>query len=684
MAKEIEIKSFLDTLDQIKDSLVDLQKQQAILEKAKQKFNEKEYNLLERFYKSNIEMELGVDPTARHQKREKLERVAKRAKGQKEKSQRINFDDIPLEMFDDEATIDIPQEEKRKKAQYVRPKRRELSKDPGFGELLKVGSLELLTDIMYGIPFLLNKLTDVLNPKAGGEDAIKDVETKKAQKEQKEQADKTNDLLEQINENTTKEKETLKGGSLADIFKGALKFLGPIGSLLLTPLSAAGAFGVKMLKLAGPFMIFGGVMSLLGKFIEGFNEGGVSGGLVNALVGQFNGKLMDTAFSNAGTYALIGAGIGSMIAPGVGTIAGGLIGASLGVLINYIGRLFSTDEATISDKMYDFFVGGTGRMGVMFNGMKYAAIGALVGTFVAPGIGTIVGGLIGGAVGALINIIGQMFPEITQVNSAIYNFFINIWSAQITWLKDTFFSMFETTKNIFSWIIDTITAPAIYLLKKFGVWEKLKKWWNDSSVIIDKGIEIFKDVLSIMSVPFKWISDKFTSFKNVISSRWNNIWDNEGSASRVIKEDTKPEMNPTKEMTKNVEKQTDNIKNVLGSENLAGSIVKGTKATFGTVFGFIKHMIPKIINVIDSGFKKLMALFRDINEENRQWEFRSKTGSLTGYTKQVEEHSKALTKMSGSKEEMKKSTEAQGNINTVNNNINNTINGSSVAPSLRK
>jgi hypothetical protein len=122
------------------------------------------------------------------------------------------------------------------------------------------------------------------------------------------------------------------------------------GTLLTTGLSTAfGGLGklfgpqlIKVLGKIGPIaMIVAGISMAIEDGITSMlssSDWGTS--KTSAFLGGFFGGSADggikNAFTNAGKWALIGAGVGSFI-PVVGTIAGGLIGAVIGGILGFIG-----------------------------------------------------------------------------------------------------------------------------------------------------------------------------------------------------------------------------------------------------------------------------------------------------------------------------------------------------------
>lgn len=103
--------------------------------------------------------------------------------------------------------------------------------------------------------------------------------------------------------------------------------------------------------------------------------------------------------ASTGVGAAIGALIGTFALPIVGTAAGAVIGSCFGGAIGFIGvglqgmirNIFSSGEYGIRKKLAD---------GV-FSTLGSTALGALIGTFIAPGVGSLVGGAIGFGVGVV-------------------------------------------------------------------------------------------------------------------------------------------------------------------------------------------------------------------------------------------------------------------------------------------
>ena len=157
-----------------------------------------------------------------------------------------------------------------------------------------------------------------------------------------EQNDQIIQTLQNIDENTQKEKKMEKAGGIfgfiSKLFPKNL-FGGLLGGMTA---GAVTGIGGTLLRLMGGAMIFGGIAMMINDFMKGFREGGIKGGLSQMFLGKLDGTVM-SAVKNAGKFALLGAGIGSIF-PVVGTIAGGIIGGAIGLVLNVAGSFFKSEK----------------------------------------------------------------------------------------------------------------------------------------------------------------------------------------------------------------------------------------------------------------------------------------------------------------------------------------------------
>jgi len=344
------------------------------------------------------------------------------------------------------------------------------------------------------------------------------------------------ETLANIDENTRKEDEMLKGGSLGDFFKKMKSFL-PAGMFTRGTGGVGGKMGGMLSKMLGAGLILGGVVWMATDFIDGFQKGGMKQGISQALLGKTDGTI-ESAFKNAGKWALIGAGIGSFV-PVVGTIAGGIIGASVGLLLNYIGSLVKSD-ASVGSKIGDFFLGGNGGiLSSVFNGSKWGAVGALIGTAFAPGVGTIAGGIIGFVFGFLFNFVKQMLPDSLKTGLVkMGNWISDIIGTGIEYIGKAFSWWWDTTKAMFFGYINTVkwafgligsgiswVGEKIYALAEWlGVSEyidkagaMIKKGWNAVTGVFDKFVDWISNIAGEI---WEWVkadlSDSWERLQNYL------------------------------------------------------------------------------------------------------------------------------------------------------------------------
>ena len=508
-------------------------------------------------------------------------------------------------------------------------------------------------------------------------------------------------LLSAIALNTTPPDEMLKGKNPLDVLKGLIPkgFLG--GSL-----KGLGSLGPKLWKMAGVGMILGGVFMGVMDFMEGFEEGGFGQGLYQAFVGKTDGSLTNM-FKNAGKWGLIGAGIGTIAMPVVGTIIGGLIGMSIGFLVNYIGSLVKGPGNT-GEKIGNFFLGGNGGvMSSLFNGSKYAAMGALVGTAIFPAVGTIAGGLIGFAIGFLINFVKQILPGDVKagISRFVTSFGEHIYGA-FTWLVNSVSSGFESFLNIWKGIINT----GISLVKGgFELFSKAVDWIAEKLGITEYVTMIKEKV----KTGWETVKTKAQEFVDFITNFGKNIWEKFKGIGTYVWERTKkwlgggdepgeieagvtmtsPQTKKPagKKQSKKANKDTNSI--VSSLFNTSGSSERTAKATekeeeysrqqknslhriLKQLRSISKFMENEMLKSFEEMFKdtanSITQTMKQIQEQNRQWAFAMETGSLQGYSGKVGEFSKELKKLERGTE--KDYTGYKGAINSINNTNQNIIN----------
>lgn len=485
-------------------------------------------------------------------------------------------------------------------------------------------------------------------------------------------------LLTKIEEHLRPKQEMIEGGELK--LPGFLKKFLPTGLK---------GIGKSFMKLAGGALILGGVAWMLSDFIEGFKEEGIKGGLKRALLGKLDGT-MKSAFKNAGKFALIGGGIGLMVGGPLGGIAGALIGGAFGLLANVIGSLF-VSKGDLGSKLHDFFIGGNGGvMASVFQGSKYAAMGALIGTGFAPGIGTIVGGVAGFAIGFLINWVKQMLPDniqagISQVFSKIDKGLTSAWN----WLKEKVTGIFNGSSNFINKAFSGLKSLLGYIGEGFNwIVNKLniKEYWNKTKEVISNAWDTLKTSISGI---IDWISnlgkmllDKFT---NITKGLWSKVtnWFGNGSS----KTENKPEIISKSEVINQRnqeimnEKQTKIIEKTGMVENLLNQMLVHIKS-MDMFFkeSFTKNMKNTLFETFDIFYKNI----RIMNEENRQWDYLRETGSLQGYENRYANFSEELNKLMSNPAKKESLNNSISNvINDNKSNINTTINTSTDAYKLR-
>jgi len=520
----------------------------------------------------------------------------------------------------------------------------------------------------------------------------------------------TNELLNQLVDNTTEKKDMLKGGSMLDFLK---KFIPSGLAGMFSPKGTFGKMGGTLLKGAGAAMILGGVWMVVDDFIEGFNKGGISGGLSKALLGETTGKMEDS-FKNAGKFALIGAGIGAFFGP-IGVLAGGLIGGAIGLLANYIGSLIKSTDKSTGEKIGDALFGGSsGIKSALFHGAKFAGIGVGIG-FVAGGpIGAIVGGLIGFVVGFVINFVKQILPD--DLKTSMSAFFIKTGR----WIKNAGIRMWEGFKNVLSFMWEGFknNLSSIWsgiesighIFKRLGnkIWEGVL-WISDKLGIsgylerIKNGFIMMKDkTLSFVESIFTEISNLWDSFKNVMDGYWNRIkgfFDFGGddkkptekrkafkkmsfggigsgsiSANKIPEANSVTELKEEKNSTKIIEKQ-DVMKDVLGN---AKTHIKNIEEFL------INDMIDNIRKMFSENINHLITQMKIMQFEDRQWRTFLDTGTLSTFGSSYKSFAREVGDMGANRREREEIGSAINSVNNVNNSVFQNVQTTETYNSLRK
>lgn len=168
------------------------------------------------------------------------------------------------------------------------------------------------------------------------------------------------------------------------------------------------SIGVMIATLISTTKILGNIGEILSA-VKGVKDSSVGGSLLSKLTGsKIGGKLLTTVGGKA-AYTTLGTGL-----IGGGLLAGGLI----------TGGVDAFKTANYSDNKLlggarGFFM-GTGHSGqtndekagsIVGNGLKGAAIGAGIGTFIGGPAGTGIGALIGGGLGLILGGIGTMLDK---------------------------------------------------------------------------------------------------------------------------------------------------------------------------------------------------------------------------------------------------------------------------------
>ena len=483
----------------------------------------------------------------------------------------------------------------------------------------------------------------------GGSNLKRQEETEAKQEESIKESKQINTNLEKIVENTTPEKEMLK--------MKLPKFLEKLKGMI--PDISAKGIGASAMKLVGGALILGGVAWFISDFISGFKEGGIKGGLSRMFLGKLDGSV-SSAMKNAGKYALIGAGIGSIV-PVVGTIAGGLIGGAVGLLLNTVGSLFKS-KGSVGSKLKKFFLGeDKGISSALFQGSKYAAIGALAGS-IFPVVGTIAGGMIGFAIGFLISLVKQYLPkDIKKGISKIYN------------------KISEKVKEGWEWATKKFTELKSYISKNIGPWiDGFKKIMSISWGFVKKGFSLVGDL-------FTWIGDKLNIGENIkkikdgVSEAWDkttklvskffnwvidgvseffsNIW---GGIKDFFSSDDKSKFKDTKEKDSQL----------VEKKGVISDINNNIEMHLKTISEFMQTtMIEKIETVFLKGLNNLATTMRGVAMEQRAFDYIKETGSAKGFLQQQSKYSSELKRLGtggsyGTKEQL---IDAR---NTVNNSSN--------------
>ncbi len=190
-------------------------------------------------------------------------------------------------------------------------------------------------------------------------------------------------------------------------------------------LGADGAGGDDGSWLSGLIAGGGGLSGLLGlKSLIGKNIFGKSGFFRNlkalllksarTVFGKTGGKLMTGLLKGIGFAGKLAGIAGVVIAPIIDGILGYFNAEEWGVskLGGIIGGIMGGGEG--------------GALNALFNGMKWAAIGATAGSLIFPGIGTIIGGIGGALIGAILGWIGG--DKIAKAVDGIGKWFEEKWN----------------------------------------------------------------------------------------------------------------------------------------------------------------------------------------------------------------------------------------------------------------
>lgn len=415
--------------------------------------------------------------------------------------------------------------------------------------------------------------------KAEKEKAIASEEKKKELSIFEQQAEDVSAIRKMLEPKT----EKIKGGAF-DKLKGL--FGGKLG----------GAGASMFSKLFGVGLIFGGILWMINDFIKGFMEDGITGGLARAFLGQAEGGIM-SIMKNAGKYALIGGGIGLMVGGPIGGIIGGLAGAAIGGLLNGIYQLIK-GTGTTGDKISSAVFGAsTGPMATLFNGMKWASIGFLVGLPFGGPIGGLIGAGIGFIIGSLVNIVWQLIGEDGQ--KAVSGLF----DKAVAWMGDIWDSIGGIFKKFGSIINEIVESTPIL--------KAMSNWFNEN---------IWGPISNLFSSVGSWIKDKFTN------------WWKSGDDKKPVKNDT------GKKTFEKVKKTTKSLFGGLtggmgtGSETTSARKIKEKEITSSKrIQSSIRQWLEKIyIFISDSLVSKLDASIKNnldilfgkmevLNTENRMW-----------------------------------------------------------------
>jgi hypothetical protein len=607
--------------------------------------------------------------------------------------------------------------------------------------------------------------------------ATKAEQTETRNKEEAERANLMIEKLDEIAQNTEREKKMLKGdnkGMLGKIGKMLGFLFRPIASLLgllFSPIKAMGkgvgallGKGVgamapaasSLMRVVGKTALLGGVVWMLSDFISGFNKAGVKGGIGKMFLGDVDGTLQST-FKNAGKWAMVGAGIGSVV-PVVGTIAGGIIGGSVGLLLNYVANLVKS-PGDVGGKVKDFFFGGSGGvLSALFNGSKYAAMGALVGS-VFPVVGTIAGGAIGFAVGFLINFVKQILPGdvkkgVTKIFSAVGRGLVSAWNwisekttSIFEWGKSTMISMWENIKGLFSiaWegFKNMLMLPIRiidWIAEKLGFKEE---WENFKGFISEKAGGIWTGITGFFSNIFDTVTQFFSdikdSFKNVMGDYWKrikgffsfgdddvekNIKNKAGKATNfekgvkgiakgatgILKEGMSTggqiissagkalsgvggsmstsggapsgpiSVKYNKQYHTELIRQKEHLSTIAEKSTLLFDVTQKIMTHLSNIEMFLKNdAISRMSEMFSDQMQKMANTLRNINEDNRRWDFMSATGSMEGYSSKYSKYAQELKNLSDDPNKMKQYKDSINQVSNVNSNVTNIFTDSTIA-----
>lgn len=554
--------------------------------------------------------------------------------------------------------------------------------------------------------------------------ALQGEQSEKKWEETKNYQEESLSLLEKIAKYLSPKMTAIKGGNIGDVLKKLwdfLKGLTPLAMMrrlrasvgprvaptipttipeakpsIVTPkvgvspvvASPTGVGAGMLTKLGAAALIAGGVIWIMKDFVEGYKTGGVANALRQGFLGEFETDFNQAVLSSLGKFGLLGAGIGLLVGGPVGAIAGALIGGGIGMAITHIAALTQLKRETLGTKIADFFFGGTGLMGIIGSAGKFAILGALIGTVVAPGPGTIAGALIGAGVGAVLNFIKQILPGdvVRTIGSALdwmgekiakaWNWYIDyvysFWSGFFTTLKNLMSSLWVGVTSMLKMVVEGWTLIIDWIVEKLG----LKEYWE---MFKNKVVEITKVVTDFWNEIFgsvsQFFSDLWDSFKNVIKGYWERIKAvfSFGTISDIIPD--KKEV-PTEIETKQVqskvvvEKKEGNTKLIEDQTKVIDKQAKQVE----DLNKFNKDVWPKQFQkMTESQTNKIIQETKVSREEQRMYDYFMRTGSLDKYGEQYKKYAEELKKLEKETEKAGRQGELGKAITQVNNSQQNMI-----------